>query len=351
MKIQNSKFKILISPLNWGIGHATRCIPIINALIKQGFTPIIASDGDSLTLLQKEFPKLTSYKLPSYDIKYSKYGFLLKFKILFRIFKINNVIKKEHQEIEKIITSENIKGIISDNRFGVYNKNIPSVYITHQVNILTGITTKFSSKIHQKIIANFNTCWVPDNKGNANFTGDLSKNNKPDFYKYIGILSRLKKEIKPKKYDYLILLSGPEPQRTILEHKLILAFNNTTKKILFVRGLVSEKNKLTNTKNYTFINFLNTSELQNVINESNVIIARSGYSTIMDLAILGKKAFFIPTPGQGEQEYLAKRLDNLNIAPFSEQRKFTVSMLKKLENYTGFNSNITLLDNFPFSIF
>lgn len=346
----NSKNKkILIAPLNWGLGHATRCIPIINALINDGFLPILAGDGDSLKLLKKEFPKLKNYNLPAYNIKYTNQGCFLRFKLLFNVPRIYRTIIKEKQAVAEIIKKENIKGVISDNRFGVRSDKIPSVYITHQINVLSGITSMITSKIHQYIISKFDVCWVPDYAGKNNLAGKLSHNNILNL-KYINPLSRFDDEVPffkgmtpvKKKYDILALLSGPEPQRSLLEKKLLDAFKTTSKKVLLVRGIVSDKVKekipLDN-KNVKIVNYMLQEELQKSIIESELIIARSGYSTIMDLEKLRAKAFFIPTPGQYEQEYLAKYLEKKNIAPFAAQKDFEFGLLAKSDKYIGFNRN------------
>lgn len=346
---------ILITPLNWGIGHASRCIPIINALLKNNFTPILASDGSALQFLKKEFPDLTYYELPSYNIQYAKNGLFLKLKLLFQIPKILKTIKEEQRVVQQIIEKENIKGLISDNRFGVRSANIPSVYITHQVQVLSGITTYFTSKFHQNIINKFDECWIPDSAVHPKLAGKLAVAKKLTVkVRYLGVLSRFyfeEKSLSPIKNDLLILLSGPEPQRSLLEDKLIDAFKNSTKKIVFVRGIITEKEKKVNTKSITFKNYLLQDELKKTIRESKIVIARAGYSTIMDLAVLQKKVFFIPTPGQSEQEYLAKHLQNLGIAPFCKQRDFTLLKLTELKNYSGFKNSQRQQNYFSFDIF
>jgi len=336
--------RILIAPLNWGLGHAARCIPIINALLDEKFEPILAGDGDSLKLLQKEFPGLKYYELPSYSIQYTKKGKNLKYKLLFDSLKIRKVISKEQRAVDEIIQKENIKGIISDNRFGVRSKKVPSVYITHQINVLSGITTFFTSKIHQKIIAKFDECWIPDYESDPDLAGNLSHVKKSNLnLKYVGPISRfhernssLEGKARDKKYDVMILLSGPEPQRTILEEKLFLELKNYKKEVLLVRGVISKKQKIQKAKNITMVNFMLQNELQNALSESDLIIARSGYSTIMDLDRLKAKAFFIPTPGQFEQEYLAKYLEKQNVAPYALQDDFNIRMLDVVKNYKGF---------------
>jgi len=352
----NNRKKILIAPLNWGIGHATRCVPIINALQKEGFEPIIASDGNALKFLQEEFPNLKSYKLPSYNIQYAKNGKFLKYKLLFQIPRILNIIRQEKKRIAQIVEKEQISGIISDNRFGVRSTKISSIYITHQVRVLSGFTTFLTNCFHRKIIKKFDECWIPDSFNKTKLSGKLStvKNSKLNL-KYIGLLSQFKKSnslLKENntKQNILVLLSGPEPQRSLLEKKLIHEFSTSQKKVLFVRGILSDTSKLKNTNNINFVNFLYKNELEKAINQSEFVIARSGYSTIMDLAILQKKAFFIPTPGQTEQEYLAKHLKKLKIADFSKQKDFKIAHLKTVSNYNGF-TDIENKNKFNFEIF
>jgi len=337
------KKRILVAPLNWGLGHATRCIPIIKALIEHGFEPILASDGASLNLLKKEFPDLIHLELPSYNISYSKYGFLLKWQLIKKLTKLIIANNKEKKLIENIIENYHIDGIISDNRFGVYStkKTIPSVYITHQLKVFSGITTWLTTKIHHAIIKKFEECWVPDFEDKPNLGDKLSHIKSKNLnIKYIGALSRFSKKQKAHSlYKIMVLLSGPEPQRSILENKILAEFKDYNKgQIILVRGVVETIQTKTVTKNLTIYNFLTSDELENAIESSDLILTRSGYTTIMDLAFLEKKAFFIPTPGQTEQEYLAKRLANLNIAPYCNQNKFKIEKLKEIKNYKGFSS-------------
>ncbi|RPD97516.1 glycosyltransferase [Aureibaculum marinum] len=332
-----NKKKILVAPLNWGLGHASRCIPIIEALIANNLTPVLASDGDALNLLRKEFPTLKSYQLPSYNIKYSA-GNSQKTQLLLVSATVIKASIKERKVVEKIHKEEGLSGIISDNRFGVRLKEIPSVYITHQINVFSGKTTVITSKVHQNIIAKFDECWVPDNI-NSQFSGDLSliKNSKLKV-RYIGAISRFKKKNIPKKYDLLIVLSGAEPQRSLLEEILIEKIKKYQKKIMFVRGVFSDKKPPIIANHVATANYMLSKDLEEVINESEVILARSGYSTILDLAKLNKKAFFIPTPGQYEQEYLAERMSKLNLAPYASQDNFNIEKLALAYTFKGLKS-------------
>ena len=336
--LQNKK--ILVAPLNWGLGHATRCIPVINALILNEYIPIIASDGGALHLLQKEFPELTYYELPSYKIRYSKNGKNLKYRILLDAPNILRACKNEKRTVHKIIDKEGISGIISDNRFGVRSNKVPSIYISHQLKVLSGTTSFLSSMLHQNIIKKFDSCWIPDYNNILSLAGDLSnlENEKIDI-KYIGCLSRFSYKKTTKKYDLLVLLSGPEPQRTLLENKISEELKNYNKNVLFVRGVISKKQEVSQLNNIRIVNYMLLKELQKAINESKLVLARSGYSTIMDLEKLKAKAFFIPTPGQYEQEYLAKYLKQKKIAPYADQDNFKIEMLHGTENYNGFAKN------------
>ena len=233
-------------------------------------------------------------------------------------------------------SSVQIDGIISDNRLGVHYKRVPCVFMTHQLNVLTGNTSYLTTKIHHYFINKFNECWIPDYATSPNLSGELGHLKKPlKHLRYLGPLSRIHKKELPKKYDYFVLLSGPEPQRTLLEEKLRKEFQSINKPTLFVKGVVENEQKISQEGNVTFYNYMNSKELEIAFNESDLIICRSGYTTIMDLAFLGKKAFFIPTPGQYEQEYLAKKLKSENIVPSCKQEKFKIEKLDKVSMYRG----------------
>jgi uncharacterized protein (TIGR00661 family) len=332
------KKNILIAPLNWGLGHATRCIPIIKALENNGFEPVIASDGVALDLLKKEFPHLIFFELPSYDVTYAIDGKNFKWKLLSQIPKIIKAIRSEKRVVAKIVSNYSIDGIISDNRLGVFSKKVPSVFITHQLNVLSGKTSWLSSKLHLNYIKKFTVCWIPDTNSFPNLSGKLGHLSKPLKSSInIGPLSRLSKKDLPKKYDLMVLLSGPEPQRTILEEKLIEELKEYPKETLFIKGIIEKEQVISKKGNITFYNFMASEAMETSINESEIILCRSGYTTIMDLAKLKKKAFLIPTPGQFEQEYLAKKYKKEGLAPSCRQENFTIQKLDKIALYKGFN--------------
>jgi uncharacterized protein (TIGR00661 family) len=315
--------KVIVAPLNWGLGHASRCIPMIKELQKHNLQPIIASDGEALKFLQQEFPKLEIIELPSYKISYGKH---LKWKLLKKSLIIRKAVKEESQIIHRYLKkNSDVVGIISDNRFGVRSTKVPSVYITHQINVLAGFWTPITSWVHQRIIQKFDECWIPDEE-NSRFSGKLSQSSKKLNQRFIGVLSRFEKKNHEKSIDLLIVLSGPEPNRSQLEEKLIDKFSTTELNVCFVQGNVTSQRKEQNVGNLTLINYVLSEELEILLNTAKYVICRSGYSSIMDLAALGKSALLIPTKGQTEQEYLAKY--------HSKQNRFEViseSELKAIE--------------------
>ena len=245
-------------------------------------------------------------------------------------------ILQEKKTIRQWIDEYDIAGIISDNRLGVYSKKIPSVFITHQLNVLTGNTTWISSKVHQHIIKKFNQCWIPDVETKPNLSGKLGHLENPEEnIKYIGPLSRLHRKPTDKKYDLMVILSGPEPQRGMLEAQLTQEMGQFKGKVVFIKGKIEPEQKIEQAGNVTYYNFMNTEELENTFNESEIVLCRSGYTTIMDLAQLGKKAFFIPTPGQYEQEYLAKKLKKEGLVPFARQEDFKIENLLEIDLFKG----------------
>jgi len=350
-----SKKNILICPLDWGLGHATRCVPIIKECIHQGANVILAASNRPLAFLKKEFPNLTFIDFPGYNIKYPENG-----KMVFSMLKsapgILKAIKNEKKILEKIIHDYNIDIVISDNRFGLQSKDAYCIYITHQVMIKCppslSFLEKYLYKIHRSYIKKYDECWIPDFANGINLSGDLSHKypaHKNTFF--IQPLSRfnlLKPEEKKsdKKYDVIVVLSGPEPQRSIFE-EIVLEQAKTMNhiKFLFVRGITEEVQDIKQKENISMVSHLETEALRKAMIESGLIICRPGYSSIMDIVKLNKNAVFVPTPGQTEQLYLAGYFLSRNIFYSTNQEDFNLdNCLLKSYYYKGigliYNSNI-----------
>ncbi len=330
--------KLLVAPLDWGLGHATRCVPIIRDLLNNNCEVWLAGEGIQENLLREEFPSLSFLLLKGYRIKYAKNG--LTGNILLQIPSILRSIKEENKWLKEQVSKFGFEAVISDNRYGLYHENIFSVFITHQLYIKSSLG-KWSEKILQqfnyKFIDRFNECWVPDEKGENNLAGELSHPVKMPLIptKYIGPLSRFeKKDIDENKNHLLIILSGPEPQRTILENKIIDQIVNYPATATIVRGLPGEKNIIPSTNTIHFYNHLSSEELNKEAMKAEFIVSRSGYSTVMDIAALRKKSILIPTPGQTEQEYLAGYLTNKQFSFCVKQNNF--SLLENIQEAKRF---------------
>ncbi|MEY4594287.1 MAG: hypothetical protein RIQ47_697 [Bacteroidota bacterium] len=310
--------RILLAPLDWGLGHATRCIPLIREWLSEGNEVILAADGATAELLRSHFPNCRIVSLRGYNIHYSNRLPLL-LSLLFQLPKFLNAIRGEKIWLANFLTTEHIDLIVSDNRYGFHNKAVKSIIITHQLFVQVPVSLRFLKKnIHRKIlkyIAAFDECWIPDKQGVESLSGDLSQEQAlPAHAKFIGWLSRFDNTPISKDlfetYDQLILLSGPEPLRTTTENKLFAAALVSGEKTLLVQGKPFMKSIYTK-NNVTVVSHLDDDALKHALLYSKKITCRAGYSTLMDLKTidrLGKNVHLLPTPGQTEQEYLANRL-------------------------------------------
>lgn len=319
--------RILVCPLDWGLGHASRCVVIINKLIDLGAVPVIGADKGPLQLLQVEFPGLEFVVFKGKEIRYPS-GSGMRIKMMMALPGIWRSIQTEHAEIQEIIKTHRIDGIISDNRFGLYQDLVPGVYMTHQLNIQSGqvFSDNLLRKIHNSFISKYDLCLVPDFEGQLSISGNLAvKSAMHKNVRHVGMLSRLKSNIQYKSefvYDFAVILSGPEPQRTIFEAKILKQLEDYEGKVLLIRG-IAEDLKCNNT-HVTIKNMGNTIEIENAFRDAEYIICRSGYSSLMDLVKAGKKAIIVPTPGQTEQEYLASYLSEKKFFYSETQNDFNL---------------------------
>ncbi|MBS1919598.1 MAG: glycosyl transferase family 28 [Bacteroidetes bacterium] len=324
------KHRILVAPLDWGLGHATRCIPIIRELLYQDCEVFLAGESAQEVLLKSEFPQLIFIPLKGYRIRYSKTGCGLSWQMIKQIPVIKKVIRYEKEWLIKTIKEHQLDAVISDNRYGLYNESVLSVLITHQLSIKTN-WGEWSERLLQKknfnLLNHFSECWIPDYEDIHNLAGILSHpQKKPDIpCQYIGWLSRIKKKnIAVEKNHLLLLLSGPEPQRSLFENIIIQQISHYNGTATIVRGLPNATTLIPSTNSLRFYNHLKADEMGVEMERAEFIIARSGYSTIMDIAALQKKSILIPTPGQTEQEYLAQYLSKKQFASWCTQKEFSI---------------------------
>jgi UDP:flavonoid glycosyltransferase YjiC (YdhE family) len=336
--------KVLIAPLDWGLGHTTRCIPLIESFRKDGWAITLAGEGAGAELLQATFPEIPLLYLKGYRIRYARKQ--VGWKIVQQIPQIHAVIQYEKKWLIKNYAEYGWDVIISDNRPGFRHPAAFNIYITHQLHIQTGfgkLLNRLASFFHQSYIKKFNELWIPDLEGSQNLAGKLA-HPKISFLptKYLGLISRLHPaEATPYHYDLLFLLSGPEPQRSLFEEIILKQIRPHHGKILLVRGTKNAIIRPPVPTNVEVIHLSNSHELNQYLLQSKFIICRSGYTTLMDLMRLKKKALLIPTPGQGEQEYLATHAKHQNYFPSIIQNEFKID--KALEAMEKFNYD------FPFN--
>ncbi len=342
---------ILVAALNWGIGHATRDIPIIDRLLQLGCRVLLASDGAALSVWRRNYPELETIELPSWNIEYQKSGsFTLK--MASRAPYVMRAIREEMRVTNALIDQYEIDAIISDNRFGVHSKRVPTVFITHQISLrLNGFFALFEPLLNlfnHHYIKKFDTVWVPDFKGSPNLSGELSHKHKiQGKLDFIGPISRFMDiwdgQFLKENYDVAVVLSGVEPQRSLLEEKLIeQLLPMTDLNVILVQGRSRENVRKTLRKGFEIRSFMDSEELMQTFLKSKYIICRSGYSTILDLAVLKQTALMIPTPGQTEQEYLAEWMSQEKLIVSQNQESLDLKpALNELEHSKGFDLCIT----------
>jgi len=340
------KGKALICPLDWGIGHATRCVPVIAKLKELGFEVVVAVSGRPLEFISKEYPGIPVVEFPGVTINYPRNNQVV-LKMLTLLPRLIHGIWREHLLLKKIAVQSGATLIISDNRFGCWHSEIPSVFMTHQLDIQVPAKLNFMKGIINSInywfINKYKACWIPDFEPHRGLAGSLSHPGKvPVNACYIGILSRFSKPTPPHPgfsqpdFDLLVMLSGPEPQRTILEEKILKQLVSINMQVVMVCGRPESDEAYVLDNRIHVFSHLDSTKLQELITRSALVICRSGFSSIMDVVTLGKRAIFIPTPGQTEQEYLSRYLMEKKIFFSMGQDEFDlIYAIEMSKNFPG----------------
>jgi len=312
--------------LNWGLGHASRSLPLIKKYLSGGHEVLCASDGESLSMLRRELPDQMVLQLPGYAILYgSRY---MPYNMLKHGPGMLKTMKTEHELTKAIVERHDIDCIISDNRYGCYHHEIPSALITHQLQVFTGqkLLDVYIRRQIRSWYKKFTEIWIPDQSPPNNITGDLSGlDTQPIPKYYLGVISELSCVSKAGQYDAVAVISGPEPQRTHFEQLVIKQLSALEGKYAVVCGKPAEDEKVREEKNLSIYQYMSRAELSDLLDQTEVVISRSGYTTLMDLAKTGHKAILCPTPGQYEQIYLADRLANLGQCIYRRQDNLNLS--------------------------
>jgi len=349
--MQPKPLRILVSPLDWGLGHASRCIPLIQQLVQAGHKITLAGHGRSLILLQKEFPSLESIVLPGFSPSYSRSENMVLHLFLLLPQFIKSIIR-DHRILKKLIEYYHFDIVISDNRYGLWNRSIKCILLTHQVMIKTPGWLRFTEypiyRISRLFINSFDECWIPDSAESPGLSGDMShKYPLPGNAKFIGPLSRFRQaDFQPKnktgENKIAAIISGPEPQRSLFEDLIKEQLTGTNITVTIISGKPESENIAVNNSNITILPHLAVNELSSLISSSLLVICRSGYSSIMDLQALCVKALFVPTPGQTEQLYLAELLQDNGVALWRSQKNLNLKTdIEEALMYSGFNKPVT----------
>jgi len=300
--------RILVAPLDWGLGHSTRCIPIIRRLLHRGATPIIGADAGPLALLTKEFPDLEHVRIPGVHVRYSR-GNSQLWSMARQFPEMVRIVRSERAAFDRIRVERQLDAVISDQRFGLRSPDVPSVLITHQVFPFTPIAQGALRRVNLHHMARFDRCWIMDEPDEPGLAGELSHGRTlPSNARYIGTISRMAPgsgSSTPQRYRIVAVISGPEPQRSMLDAALTEQLQCIPGHHLLVRGLPKE-NTAQRYGRLTCIPHTNGDELSSFLTNAELVVSRSGYTTLMDLDALGKSALVVPTPGQAEQEYLGR---------------------------------------------
>lgn len=334
--MKNSVPRMIVCPLNWGMGHASRLIPVIDHYHKKGFEIILAGSGNSGTLLKTTYPDFPFYTLPSFEISYSRKGFLLGFSVIKHLPSFILSAIKEHRTLNRLISELKIDVVISDNRYGLFNKKAYCIFITHQISPILPAFFRWAEfpiyLFFKTIIGNYNECWIPDFKHpEINLTGHLSHRFRlPSNAKFIGILSRFcvpeNESVKRHLYDIVIVISGPPPHSEILTDLILKQSLASTKKILIISGFLSIP-VLNTHSNVTIVKHLGIHAFRDALVCAKIVVCRAGYSGIMDLIALRRTAYIIPTPGQTEQQYLGKYLGQKSLFRLIDQNQLELNQL------------------------
>jgi hypothetical protein len=328
---------ILVAVLNWGLGHATRMVPVIDRLIESHAHVVIASSGSAGRLLCQRYPQLHYYELADYKVRYAR-GWLMGIAMAKNAHTIARAIRMENRKVAEIHERENLDIIIADNRYGCHLPNTTNILVTHQVRPRAPAGfNMFQPVINRQVqqyINRFDECWIPD-VPSQNLSGQLSDPSQLKIpAKYIGWLSRFSQKLPRhgnKDYDWLAILSGPEPQRSYLQTKFI---HNCVRKGQKGAVLAGKPGATNNTiDGIPIIPHLADEEMLQLISRSRHVLMRPGYSSLMDFVTISQPALLVPTPGQTEQQYLAKCVKRWPQFSVQSQRKLDLEKAKGLQSF------------------
>ena len=352
--------RILVCPLDWGLGHAARCIPLIRALQANGHQVRIGASGGGLRLLRQEFPELEAFDFPGYAVRYSRTPAWFLPVLLLQLPRVLAGMRAESRKLAEILSARPCDLILSDGRYGVFSPRVPTIFITHQIFIRVpgrfpgiGLANRAVLSLNLRLLRKFARVWVPDFPGSDNLSGDLS--HLPcalanlefihPLARFQAIAPEATAGIRP---DILAVISGPEPQRGLFEQALRRELQRLPGTRVLVLGQPQSGQAEAGNPDgpvaiaedgLTVFPHLPGGKLARLFSAAQLIVIRSGYTTLMELAGLGiKGAVLVPTPGQSEQEYLADHMQALGAGIRMDQAGLDLGQAaKRLGSLAGFS--------------
>lgn len=308
---------ILICPLEWGLGHAGRMAALAKLLQIRGCRLIIGSGKEHQAFFRNHLPGVGFIDFPGFRPRYSSV-FPQYLALLAQLPLLLFHIVSEHMKLKSLLRKHPFDIVISDNRFGLWNRKVRTVYVTHQLSIPFPRPFRFLEPLgaifHRFFIRRYDLCLIPDLPGQENLSGRLSHGVRlPSNAVFAGMMSRFPVDdnSRPEPVEeeyYTLILSGPEPQRSLFRKKVTEALQKRPPKLVILEGRPLENPEASDPANTISHSDLSDTGMQKTIRGSAGIICRPGYTTLMELVSLGCGALLVPTPGQTEQEYLADYL-------------------------------------------
>lgn len=339
--------RVLVCPLGWGLGHASRVIPIIEACSNLGYEVLVAASDQPLSLLSHKFPGIQTIQFPSFEVRLSR-GNSQTIPLIGVALRLPYHILKEHFLLIRLVRQYQIHLVISDNRYGLWCRGANTILITHQLRVLFPKPFRFLGPVGQVLIRliaeRFSACWIPDNQGANSIAAELSHPTRlPRNASYIGILSRFTNySMSPGQsgWDLVGIASGPNPHRELLISEIEKLATQHNLKTLIVKGLPEEGDNIVEKDGIYYAGHLCDYEFASVVKATKYLVCRAGYSTIMDLVALGTRGLLVPTPGQTEQEYLASHLASKRLFEVEQQSKLQgIDITRALRGEVAINFN------------
>lgn len=308
--------RILFAVHDWGLGHASRSLLLIRALVERGDSiTVVSAAGDGMRLLQSELGdacRFVSYR----DIPkpFSRWPAMFYLRMSLATPWVLARMRSEHRFVEALVAREHYDCVVSDSRFGMWSANIPSYCILHSLRQIIPGRPRWMERLVERgqrdLTKGFTRILIPDIEEQQGLSGELGHDPVIDWgvdrLCYIGPLSGISRTDAPVDIDCFFSISGIEPQRSILEKRVLAALPQLDGRIVVTLGRPAQAGSCRQSGNATVHGYLDRKAQGEMLNRARLVMTRSGYTTLMELAELGQRALLVPTPGQSEQEYLAR---------------------------------------------